>query len=60
MAGKPKPPRERRTHPYQIRLTETEFRALDKRAATMGLNVSDMIREALGLGSPQTTHLPRK
>lgn len=49
MAGKPKPAKERRTHPYQIRLTEAEFRALDKRAVKAGVNLSDLIRAAVGL-----------
>ena len=55
MAGKPKPPRERRTHPYQIRLTEAEFRTLDARAVKAGLNLSDLIRAAVGLDKHEPT-----
>ena len=49
MPAKKKPADERRSHPYQIRLTESEYQALDARAVAKGVNLSDMIREALGL-----------
>lgn len=50
MPAKKKPADERRSHPYQIRLTEAEFKTLDARARALDLNLSDLIRKSVAVG----------